>query len=128
ATFTVDGQPIAAGADGALHLAPRRHRVLVSSPQLGAPRRFAVNPRPGGAAGRAPRSGRRRPRGAGGPRAEGLPGRRPVGTTPLQPISVREGAHVVTLRNGDLKASVQRRVNIASNRESLLRVDLFGQL
>jgi hypothetical protein len=47
--------------------------------------------------------------------------------TPLQPVDLAEGAHQITLKNGELGIVAKRRITIAPNRESLLKLDLFGE-
>ena len=52
---------------------------------------------------------------------------RVLGMTPLQPVDLGEGAHQIALKNGDLGVVAKRRVVIAPNKETLLKLDLFGE-
>ncbi len=52
---------------------------------------------------------------------------RVLGVTPLQPIELGEGAHQVSLKNGELGIVAKRRVTVAPDREALLKLDLFGE-
>jgi serine/threonine-protein kinase len=126
-SFTVDGKSAHPGSDGALHLAPGRHKVVVSGERLAAPRTLEVELRAGEATTRAVRSGRGSLRLAVTPWAEVVVDGRPVGTTPLSPVELGEGAHWVSLKNGELATQVKRRVVVAPERETLLRVDLFSE-
>jgi len=127
ASFTVDGTPLKPAPDGALHLAPGRHSVTVSAAGLASPRTLTVTLGPGEAALRAVHGGRGTLRVAVTPWAEVMLDGRTLGTTPLQPTELSEGAHVVTLRNSDLGITTRRRVVISPNREALLKVDLFAK-
>jgi hypothetical protein len=48
-----------------------------------------------------------------------------VGMTPLSPIRLHEGSHLVELKNGELGVSRKKRVVIAPSRETRLAVNLF---
>jgi hypothetical protein len=52
---------------------------------------------------------------------------RSLGVTPLRPIDLLEGTHVVSLANRDLGITVRRRVTVRPHRETLLSVDLFAE-
>ena len=50
-----------------------------------------------------------------------------LGVTPLSPVDLGEGAHQVALKNGDLGVVAKRRVIVSPNKETLLKLDLFGE-
>jgi predicted DNA-binding antitoxin AbrB/MazE fold protein len=50
-----------------------------------------------------------------------------LGVTPLQPVDLPEGAHQVALKNNELGVVSKRRVIVSPNKESLLKLDLFGE-
>jgi serine/threonine-protein kinase len=127
AAITVDGRAAHAGADGALHLPPGRHRVMVSAPQLATPRSFDVTLAAGETVTRAVHAGRGRLRLAVTPWAEVQLDGRAAGTTPLQPLDLAEGAHWLTLKNGELGANVKKRVIVFPEKETALKVDLFSE-
>jgi eukaryotic-like serine/threonine-protein kinase len=126
-SYTVDGRPVHASADGALHLPPGRHKVIVQSPALGAPRSLDVELKDGDELVRALHAGRGRLRLAVTPWAEVLVDGHPAGTTPFAPLDLGEGTHVVTLRNGDLGANQRKKVLVQPDKETVLRVDLFSR-
>jgi serine/threonine-protein kinase len=126
-SYTVDGRPAHASADGALHLPPGRHKVLVQSPQLGTPRSLDVELKDGDELVRALRSGRGRLRLAVTPWAEVLVDGHAAGTTPFAPVELSEGAHWVTLKNSDLGANVRKKVVVQPDKETVLRIDLFSR-
>jgi serine/threonine-protein kinase len=126
-SFVVDGKTTRASADGTLHLAPGRHRVVANGPLLATPRSFEVELRDGETVTRALRPGRGRLRLAVTPWAEVQLDGRAAGTTPLQPIDLVEGAHFVTLKNGELGANVKKRVVVLPNQETALKIDLFAR-
>ena len=127
AGFTVDGKAARPAADGALHLPPGRHKVVVSGPQLATPRSFDVTLAAGETVTRAVHAGRGRLRLAVTPWAEVQLDGRAAGTTPLQPIDLAEGAHWLALKNGELGANVKRRVVVFPDKETALKVDLFSE-
>jgi hypothetical protein len=127
ATFVVDGRTQRAFADGELHLAPGHHRVTVSSPMLAFPRTLEVDLRPREAATRAITRGRGTLRVAVTPWAEVTVDGRALGTTPLSPVDLAEGAHQVALKNGELGIIAKRRVMVAPDKETLLKLDLFSE-
>lgn len=127
ASFTVDGRAQKPAADGALHLAPGRHTVVVSSPVLAYSRTLQVDLKPNEAALRAVHAGRGHLRVAVTPWAEVIIDGRAVGVTPLQPQELPEGTHHVSLKNPDLGVTVKRRVIVAPNKEAVLKVDLFSE-
>ena len=61
------------------------------------------------------------------PWAEVIVDGRTLGVTPLQPADLTEGAHWVTLKNGDLGVTTRRRIIVSPNKEALLKVDLFAE-
>jgi serine/threonine-protein kinase len=127
ATYVVDGRSMHAGADGAVRLSPGHHRVVVSSPLYAYPRTLEVDLRPRESATRVLPRGRGTLRVAVTPWAEVTVDGRVLGVTPLQPVDLAEGAHQISLRNGELGIVAKRRITIAPNRESLLKLDLFGE-
>jgi serine/threonine-protein kinase len=127
ASFLVDGKPTRPAPDGALHLRPGRHSVTVSATGLASPRTLSVELAPGEAALRAVHGGKGWLRVAVTPWAEVVVDGRTLGVTPLQPAELSEGAHVVTLKNGDLGMTTRRRILITPNKEALLKVDLFAR-
>jgi serine/threonine-protein kinase len=127
ASFAVDGRAMRPGSDGALHLKPGRHTVVVTSPLLAAPRTLAIDLKPKEAALRAVHSGRGQLRVAVTPWAEVLVDGKLLGTTPLEAVDLPEGPHAVTLKNGDLGVTSKRRVVVAPGKETLLKVDLFAE-
>jgi serine/threonine-protein kinase len=126
ATFIIDGHAQALAADGALHLAAGRHRVLVSAPQLAFPRLIEVDLKPREAAVRTILRGHGQLRIAVAPSAEVMLDGRPLGVTPLDALDLPEGTHSVTLKNNELGVISKRRLVVAPNRETLLKVDLFA--
>ncbi len=127
ATYVVDGRTQRVANDGALHLSPGHHRVTVSSTLLAFPRTLEVDLRPRESATRAVARGRGSLRVAVTPWAEVTVDGRVLGMTPLSPIDLGEGQHQVQLRNGDLGVVAKRHVVIAPNKETLLKLDLFGE-
>ena len=127
ATFVVDGRSQRAGSDGELHLSPGHHRVTVSSPMLAFPRTLEVDLRPREAATRAIVRGRGTLRVAVSPWAEVTVDGRVLGVTPLSPVDLAEGAHQVALKNGELGIVAKRRVIVTPDKETLLKLDLFGE-
>ena len=127
ATFVVDGRTARAGSDGAVRLSPGHHRVIVSSPLLAYPRTLEVDLRPRELATRSIARGRGSLRVAVSPWAEVTVDGRVLGMTPLQPVELAEGAHQVALKNGELGVVAKRRIVISPNKESLLKLDLFGE-
>ncbi|HEY7958233.1 MAG TPA: serine/threonine-protein kinase [Polyangia bacterium] len=126
-SFVVDGRAMRPASDGALHLAPGRHSVVVSSGALARARTITVDLKAGEAALRAVRGGRGTLRIAASPWAEVQVDGRELGTTPLAPADLSEGPHTVTLRNSDLGVTTHRRVMIAPDHESLLKINLFAE-
>jgi serine/threonine-protein kinase len=126
ASFTVDGHTQSPAADGTLHLAPGRHKVVVASDRLATARSFDLDVKSGEELTRAARSGRGRLKLAVTPWAEVQLDGRSVGTTPLSAIELGEGVHQVTLRNVQLGALVKKRVVVHPDKETALRVDLFS--
>ncbi len=127
ATYVVDGRSVHAGSDGAVRLAPGHHRVVVSSPLYAYPRTLEVDLRPRESATRVLPRGRGTLRVAVTPWAEVTIDGRVLGVTPLQPVDLAEGAHLIALKNGELGIVAKRRITVAPNRESLLKLDLFGE-
>jgi serine/threonine-protein kinase len=127
ATFVVDGRTTRAGSDGTLHLVPGHHRVTVSSPLLAYPRTLEVDLRPRESAARAVPRGRGTLRVAVTPWAEVTVDGRVLGVTPLSPIELAEGAHQVALKNGELGIVAKRHVVVSPDKETLLKLDLFGE-
>jgi serine/threonine protein kinase len=127
ATYVVDGRTERAGADGALHLPSGHHRVTVSSTLLAYPRTLEVDLRPRESATRAIARGRGTLRVAVSPWAEVTVDGRVLGVTPLAPVDLGEGAHQIALKNGDLGVVAKRRVIVSPNKETLLKLDLFGE-
>jgi serine/threonine-protein kinase len=127
ASFTVDGKSAHLAADGMLHLPPGRHKVSLQSPLLAGARGFEVEVKNGETVTRAVHSGRGRLRIAVTPWAEVQLDGKSVGTTPIAPLELREGTHTLLLKNGDLQANVSRRVVVVPDKETVLRVDLFGR-
>ncbi|HXU74407.1 MAG TPA: protein kinase, partial [Polyangia bacterium] len=127
ATFVVDGRSERSGPDGAVHLSPGHHRVVVSSPMLAYPRTLEVDLRPRELATRAIARGRGTLRVAVTPWAEVTVDGRVLGVTPLAPVDLAEGAHQVSLKNGELGVVAKRRIIVSPNKESLLKLDLFGE-
>jgi serine/threonine protein kinase len=127
ATFVVDGHALKPAADGALHLAAGKHTVIVSSSTLAFPRTIAIDLKPKEAALRAVHGGKGQLRVAVTPWAEVIVDGRTLGVTPLQPSDLPEGPHTVVLKNGDLGVTTKRRIVIAPNKESVLKVDLFSE-
>jgi serine/threonine protein kinase len=126
ATLYVDGKVERPAGDGALRLAPGRHRVVVGGPSLALAHSFDVQLESGEAATRVVHSGRGRLRLAVTPWAEVQLDGRAAGTTPLQPLELPEGAHWLQLKNGQLNALVKRRVVVFPDKETAVRVDLFS--
>ncbi|MDB4965287.1 MAG: serine/threonine protein kinase [Myxococcales bacterium] len=127
ATYVIDGRTERAGADGALHLSPGHHRVTVSSPSLAFPRTLEVDLRAREFATRAIPRGRGQLRVAVTPWAEVTIDGRVLGVTPLAPVDLVEGTHQVALRNAELGVTSKRRVVVSPNKETLLKLDLFGE-
>jgi serine/threonine-protein kinase len=126
-TFVVDGRSQRVGSDGELHLSAGHHRVTVSSPMLAFPRTLEVDLRPREAATRAIVRGRGTLRVAVSPWAEVTIDGRVLGVTPLSPVDLAEGAHQVALKNGELGIVAKRRVIVTPDKETLLKLDLFGE-
>jgi hypothetical protein len=99
----------------------------VTSPVLAGARSLDIEVKNGETVTRTLHSGRGRLRVAVTPWAEVQLDGRPVGTTPIAPLELREGAHTIVLKNGDLQANVSRRVVVIPDKETVLRVDLFGR-
>ncbi len=59
------------------------------------------------------------------PWGEVFEGKRRLGLTPMQPVLLSAGAHVLTIRNGDLKKERDVRVVIRSGRTTSIKVDLL---
>jgi serine/threonine-protein kinase len=127
ASFTVDGRTQRPASDGALHLKPGRHSIVVSSPTLASPRTLSVDLKPNEAALRVVHGGSGKLRAAVTPWAEVIVDGKVLGTTPLQAVELAEGPHSVTLKNGDLGVVSKRRVVVVPGRETLLKVDLFAE-
>ncbi len=127
ATFLVDGRPQRPASDGALHLSPGKHTIAVSAATLAFPRTLQIELKPKEAALRAVHGGRGQLRVAVTPWAEVIVDGRTLGVTPLQPADLTEGAHWVTLKNGDLGVTTRRRIIVSPNKEALLKVDLFAE-
>jgi len=127
ANFVVDGRSQRVGSDGELHLSPGHHRVTVSSPMLAFPRTLEVDLRPREAATRAIVRGRGTLRVAVSPWAEVTVDGRVLGVTPLSPVDLAEGAHQVALKNGELGIVAKRHVIVTPDKETLLKLDLFGE-
>jgi serine/threonine-protein kinase len=100
--------------------------VLVSAPQLAFPRLIEVDLKPREAAVRTILRGHGTLRIAVAPSAEVVLDGRALGVTPLEPLDLPEGTHSVTLKNNDLGVTSKRRIVVAPNRETLLKVDLFA--
>ncbi len=126
-TFVVDGRTERAGIDGALHLSPGHHRVIVSATTLAFPRTLEVDLRPRELQTRAVARGHGHLRVAVTPWAEVTIDGKVVGTTPLAPIELGEGAHAIALKNGDLGVVAKRKLVISPDKETLLKLDLFGE-
>jgi serine/threonine-protein kinase len=126
-SFVVDGRPMRAAPDGALHLRPGKHTVQVNAPGLAFGRTLALELSPGEAALRAVHGGKGWLRVAVTPWAEVIVDGRTLGVTPLQPVELAEGPHLVTLKNADLGVTTKRRLLVTPNREALLKVDLFSR-
>ena len=127
ATFVVDGRTERAAVDGTLHLQPGHHRVTVSSPSLAYPRTVEVDLRARESATRAIPRGRGQLRVAVTPWAEVTVDGRAMGVTPLAPIDLAEGAHQIALKNGELGIVAKRHLVVSPNKETLLKLDLFGE-
>ncbi len=126
-TYVVDGRTQRASSDGALHLTPGHHRVTVSSPLYAFPRTLEVDLRPRESVTRAIPRGHGSLRVAVTPWAEISVDGRVLGVTPLQPVELTEGAHQVALKNGDLGVVAKRHIIVSPNKETLLKLDLFGE-
>ncbi|HEX4460169.1 MAG TPA: protein kinase [Polyangia bacterium] len=126
-TFVVDGRTERAGIDGALHLSPGHHRVIVSAATLAFPRTLEVDLMPRELQTRTVTRGRGHLHVAVTPWAEVTIDGKVVGTTPLAPIELGEGAHAVALKNGDLGVVAKRKLVISPDKETLLKLDLFGE-
>ncbi len=127
ATFTVDGRAQHPAADGALHLPPGHHKVVVSSPLLGVPRSFDLDLKNGDHANRIVHSAHGRLRLAVTPWAEVQVDGHAVGTTPFAPLDLAEGTHQVSLKNGELGVNLHKKVVVLPQKEIVLRVDLFSR-
>jgi serine/threonine-protein kinase len=127
ATYVVDGRTQHAGGDGALRLSPGHHRVVVSSPLYAYPRTLEVDLRPRESATRVIARGRGTLRVAVTPWAEVTIDGRVLGVTPLAPVDLGEGAHQVALKNGELGIVAKRHVTVTPGKETLLKLDLFGE-
>jgi serine/threonine protein kinase len=127
ANFVVDGRTQHAGADGALHLLPGHHRIIVSSPSLAFQRTVEVDLRARESATRVVPRGRGLLRVAVTPWAEVNVDGRALGVTPLAPLEIAEGTHQVALKNGELGVVAKRRIVVAPNKETLLKLDLFAE-
>jgi len=127
ATYVVDGRTNNAGPDGALHLTPGHHRVLVSAPTLAFPRALEVDLRPRESATRVVPRGHGHLRVLVTPFAEVTVDGKLYGVTPLPPIELPEGAHNIALKNGDLGVTAKRRLIVSPNNETLLKLDLYGE-
>jgi serine/threonine-protein kinase len=127
ATYVVDGRTQRAASDGTLRLAPGHHRVVVSSPLYAYPRTLEVDLRPRESATRVIARGRGTLRVAVTPWAEVTVDGRVLGVTPLAPVDLGEGAHQVSLKNGELGIVAKRRVIVSPAKETLLKLDLFGE-
>ena len=99
----------------------------MSSPLLAFPRTLEVDLRPREAATRAIVRGRGTLRVAVSPWAEVTVDGRVLGVTPLSPVDLAEGAHQVALKNGELGIVAKRHVIITPDKETLLKLDLFGE-
>jgi hypothetical protein len=113
--------------DGALHLSPGHHRVIVSAPTLAFPRALDLELRPRES------TLRTLARGRGTLRIAVTAGTlvsidgHDVGAAPLSPIELGEGQHVVMLSNRELGVVDKRKLVIAPDKETLLKLDLFGE-
>jgi len=126
-TFVVDGRTQRAASDGTLRLSPGHHRVVVSSPFYAYPHTLEVDLRPREAATRVVARGRGTLRVAVTPWAEVTVDGHVLGVTPLQPVDLAEGAHQISLKNGELGIVAKRRVIVSPGKEALLKLDLFGE-
>jgi eukaryotic-like serine/threonine-protein kinase len=127
ATFTVDGRSQRVAVDGALHLPPGHHRVTVSAATLAFPRTLDLDLRPRESTVRTIARGRGSLRVAVTPWAEVTVDNHVVGVTPLQPIELGEGSHSVSLANRELGVVAKRKLVVAPDKETLLKLDLFGE-
>jgi serine/threonine-protein kinase len=127
ASFVVDGRAMRTAPDGALHLRPGKHTVTVNATGLASARSLTVELAPGEAALRAVHGGRGWLRVAITPWAEVVVDGKTLGVTPLQPVELAEGPHLVTLKNSDLGVTTKRRLLVTPNKETLLKVDLFSR-
>ena len=127
ATYVVDGRTERAGSDGNIHLSPGHHRITVSSTLLAFPRILEVDLRARESATRTIVRGRGSLRLAITPSAEVTVDGHLLGVTPLQPIDLGEGTHLVALHNGDLGVVVKRRVVVTPEKETLLELDLITE-
>jgi serine/threonine protein kinase len=126
-TYVVDGRSEHAAVDGALHLSPGHHRVIVSAATLAFPRTLEVDLMPRELTTRVVPRGRGHLRVAVTPWAEVTVDGKVMGTTPLQPLELGEGAHAIALKNSDLGVIAKRKLIISPNKETLLKLDLFGE-
>jgi len=108
-------------------MSPGHHRVVVSSPFYAYPRTLEVDLRPRESATRVVTRGRGTLRVAVTPWAEVTVDGRVLGVTPLSPVDLGEGAHQVSLKNGELGIVAKRRVIVSPAKETLLKLDLFGE-
>jgi serine/threonine-protein kinase len=127
ASFTVDGRAQRPASDGALHLRPGHHTVVVVSRALALPRTLSIDLQPNEAALRAVHAGRGQLRVAVTPWAEVVVDNRMLGITPLDAVDLPEGPHAVVLKNGDLGVVSKRHVLVSPGKETLLKVDLFAE-
>jgi serine/threonine-protein kinase len=127
ATFTVDGRSQRPAVDGVLHLTAGHHRVTVSAPTLAYPRTLDLDLRPRESTSRTIARGQGSLRVAVTPGAEVTVDGRSVGGTPLPPIELGEGTHTVTLANRELGVVAKRKLIIAPDKETLLKLDLFSE-
>jgi serine/threonine-protein kinase len=94
---------------------------------LAAPRTLEVDLRARETATRTLARGRGHLRVAVSPWAEVNIDGRSLGVTPLQPVELGEGQHQIQLKNGDLGVVAKRRIVVQPNKETLLKIDLFGE-
>jgi serine/threonine-protein kinase len=127
ATFTVDGRSQRLAIDGVLHLPPGHHRVTVSAPTLAYPRTLDLDLRARESTSRTIARGHGSLRVAVTPGAEVTVDGRAIGNTPLSPVELDEGTHTVTLANHELGVVAKRKLIIAPDKETLLKLDLFGE-
>jgi serine/threonine-protein kinase len=124
---TIDGKPARPGSDGTYRIAPGKHHVVVSGPALAAPRTLTLEAAPGDALLQRIRSGRGTLRVVATPWAEVTVDGRSAGVTPLPTSELLEGTHTIVLKNGELGATVKRKVVVQPGKETTVRVDLFAE-